>query len=198
VSSDIKTAADIYLRNRQEAMKYKHLIEPDEENNCVVINKSLVLDIVIGDNIIILEDQYKSGYECKDCRGLGERELKCLKCDGYDKECGRCDGKGFRVERCKLCNGKGVSIEIPDDAKARPTSGTIVAIGPEVQYYALGNRVAYSTYTGHLLPFKGNNRLRIMKESEPFCRIRDIKTDNADAVPVEFIDTDDPYLPTTL
>jgi hypothetical protein len=134
VSSDIKTAADIYLRNRQEAMKYKHLIEPDEENNCVVINKSLVLDIVIGDNIIILEDQYKSGYECKDCRGLGERELK----------------------------------------------------------------KAYSTYTGHLLPFKGNNRLRIMKESEPFCRIRDIKTDNADAVPVEFIDTDDPYLPTTL
>jgi co-chaperonin GroES (HSP10) len=201
-------AASIYLRQRQEAAENRLLIEVGD--NCVIVNKSLKLSIRHGDNIMILEDEYKSNYDCKECGGTGKKKVQCLKCDGkgwiysptqdasvflenWDKEtCGKCDGTGSKEETCKACNGKGALIEIPDQAKSRPTSGKVVAWGPDCILYNSGDRVAYNSYTGSLLPFKGNNRIRVMRETEPFCLLEEIAADGK-YEEVQFIDKDNAY-----
>lgn len=175
-------------------------------DNKVVIGERVALSIRLGDNIIVLEDEFKSSYDCTVCEGTGEVIKSCLKCAGSawvcspDNpevliKCGKCDGQGSQVKECAACNGKGALLEIPDQAKARPTSGKVVARGPDAHTYILGDRVAYSGYTGHLIPFKGNTRLRIMRETEPFCLVEDF--DNGGmaqgGTPVEFVDKDTAY-----
>ncbi len=199
-------ADEIYTRQRKEAAEAKLFVEVGD--NCVILNKSIKLDIQYRDNVMILEDQFKSSYDCKECDGTGEKKIKCLMCDGTGEvliedvewgekktTCGRCDGKGFRIESCKACNGKGALLEIPDIAKARPTSGTIVCRGPECNVYKLGDRVAYTGYTGQLLPFRGNNRLRVMSEKEVLCRITPIEEaeETVGMEEIQFVDKNTPY-----
>jgi co-chaperonin GroES (HSP10) len=195
-------AVNIPARNRAEAAKNKDKVYIEVGENRVIINDAIALDIVMGDNIMILEDQFKSGYECRECDGVGTKIVSCLKCEGSGEggvdntgmiPCGLCDGKGSREVSCKFCNGKGATLEVPESSKSRPTSGTIVACGPDARTLVLGERVAYSGHTGHLLPFKGNNRLRIMREREPFCRITTLKDQESESSKIEFIDKDNPY-----
>lgn len=142
------------------------------EANRVIVGNSIALSVRCGDNIIILEDEFKSSYDCKKCGGKGVNRFGA---------------------QCTECNGKGMLLEIPDIAKARPTSGRIMAKGPDVTLYEIGERVAYSGYTGHLIPFKGNNRLRIMREKEPFCLVEEIEGAEDNAEKIEFIDKDTAY-----
>ena len=102
-------------------------------------------------------------------------------------ECGGAGRNRFGTQ-CSECNGRGALIEIPDQAKARPTSGKIVACGPDCKVVKVGDRVAYSGYTGHLLPFKGNTRLRIMGENEFFCWVEDIEGAEQVGDKIEFVD----------
>lgn len=177
------------------------------EGNRVIVGERVALSLRSGDSIIVLEDEFKSSYDCTVCEGSGEIEKSCLRCGGQGnvemvvdgkgigESCGKCGGKGKWLIPCASCNGKGALLEIPDQAKARPTSGKVVARGPETLVYSIGDRVAYSGYTGHLIPFKGNVRLRIMRETEPFCLIEDF--DNGGkakgGVDIEFIDKDTAY-----
>src|SRR5467141_1171362 len=64
-----------------------------------------------GDYIILLRDEFRSGYECQRCLGLGEE--KCENCAGSgrsmvvkDGRCVRCEGTGNIA--CVHCGGKGV------------------------------------------------------------------------------------------
>ena len=199
----------IIERQRKEK-KDRLYIVVDEEHSRVIVGGAIGLAIKNGDTVIILEDEFKSSYDCKTCDGTGEVIKNCLKCDGSGKgggittvehginktsysECNKCDGKGSWLIPCTDCNGKGALLEIPDQAKARPTSGKIVAVGPDVKFSAIYDRVAYSGYTGHLIPFKGNTRLRIMREIEYFCHIEEIQGAKQEGEKIEFVDKDTAY-----
>ena len=195
----------IIERQRREK-KDKLYVVVDEEHSRVIVGGAIGLAIKNGDTVIILEDEFKSSYDCKTCDGTGEVIKNCLKCSGTGIDesvkadsndpiinCGKCEGKGSWLISCTDCNGKGALLEIPDQAKARPTSGKIVAVGPGVQFSALGDRVAYSGYTGHLIPFKGNTRLRIMREGEYFCHIEEIQGAKQEGEKIEFVDKDTAY-----
>jgi co-chaperonin GroES (HSP10) len=164
-----------------------------QKDNKIIIGGQIALSIVLGDNIIVLEDQYKDPYACDKCNDIKKIKINCSRCDGkgknrFENACSDCAGKGQVEVICQACKGR---IIIPDQAKARPTSGRIVCIGPEVRVYNVNDRVAYSGYTGHLIPFKGNTRLRIMTEREPFCLVENVSSGTG--VKVEFIDKDTAY-----
>lgn len=168
----------IIERQRKEK-RDKLYVRVDVENNRVIIGGVIALKLKMGDSVIILEDEFKSSYDCKTCDGTGEITVNY--------------GAGDMKKSCADCKGKGALIEIPDQAKARPTSGKIVAAGPNVVFAQVGDRVAYSGYTGHLLPFKGNTRLRIMGEKEFFCYVEDVAGGTQEGEKIEFIDKDTAY-----
>src|SRR5882757_6143514 len=151
-AADKGAVSSIIERQRKEK-KDKLYIVVDDVNDRVIVGGAIALKIKHGDTVIILEDEFKSSYDCTKCGGTGKNR--------FDTP-------------CSFCNGKGALLEIPDQAKARPTSGKIVAVGPDIATSKIGDRVAYSGYTGHLIPFKGNTRLRIMREIEYFCHIEEV------------------------
>jgi len=58
-------------------------------------------------------------------------------------------------------------LEIPEQAKRRPTVGEIVAIGEGVsEELKLGNRVVYGQFSGTLLTFKQRPSYRVLGQDE--------------------------------
>lgn len=193
--ADKGAVTEIISRRRKER-KDKLYVKLDEANNRVIIGGRVALKLVIGRDIIILEDEFKSSYDCTVCEGTGEIINTCLKCVGkgtnrLGSPCSECNETGEIIKECASCNGKGALLEIPDQAKARPTSGVIQVCGPDCEAYKVGDRVAYTGYTGHLLPFKGNTRVRIMNEKEAMCLVEEVAGAIGD--PIEFIDKDTAY-----
>jgi co-chaperonin GroES (HSP10) len=104
--------------------------------------------------IIIASDPYESGYECKTCNQTGRIK------SALNPEL---------IKDCPDCHGKGKLLEIPDNAKVAPTSGTIVSIGEGCKIRTrddLGRRVLIGPYVGSAIPIKGNIRFRVIKEDE--------------------------------
>ena len=103
--------------------------------NNVNVVELVNLDIslmAIEDKIIVLHDNYKSGYECEDCNETGF--VTCTSCDGsglnrFDSNCTTCEGKKQLV--CPVCKGQKLIIEIPQSARTLPTTGVVVSMGPE-------------------------------------------------------------------
>ena len=144
-----------------------------------------------GDRLIVLEDEFKTGYECSVCGGSGHRH--CLPCDGKGtrqsvkgegpfKKCSDCDGKGSTV--CSGCNGKGGLIIAPDVAQRRPTTGKVVSAGKGKiatdtgklipMQIRVGDSVMYSNFSGYVVDLESSGRpicLRIIHESEVLCRM---------------------------
>jgi hypothetical protein len=102
--------------------------------NNVNVVELVNLDIslmAIEDKIIVLHDNYKSGYECKDCNETGF--VTCTSCEGtgknrFDSNCTTCEGKKQLV--CPVCKGQKLIIEIPQSARTLPTTGVVVSMGP--------------------------------------------------------------------
>lgn len=103
----------------------------------------------IGDQIIVLEDKFKTGYECSKCDGEGYTDEECDFCKGTGKEnvgtereslCRICCPRnlvdsgmyspGKKV--CELCKGMGATIVAPQSSERKPTSGIIKSVGPDV------------------------------------------------------------------
>lgn len=113
----------------------------DGQNVCEIQNLGISL-MAVEDKIIVMFDEYKSGYECKDCKGTGKVHYLC-DCElnghpGYrnrfNEVCERCHGDYEKVRKeiqCKICKGFGNIIEIPQSAKTLPTTGVVVSMGPE-------------------------------------------------------------------
>jgi len=107
-----------------------------------------------GDRIYVIEDEFRSGYECVQCGGSGT--LPCSECDGKGTEtCDNCKGSGesslvpgakctqckgdktqtcrsclgVRTEVCPGCEGKGGLLVVPDASIRRPTTGVVVSLG---------------------------------------------------------------------
>jgi hypothetical protein len=148
------------------------------DNVIFIIGGKLGLE-AIENKILILIDKFKSGYECKDCNETGvyiacectRRGTFGLKESG--KSCHYVEACSRQVpgQTCKTCNGTGSTLKIPDTARAIPTSGVIVSVGPAVTKRKIGERVLFGAHTGYFLPFKGNAKIRCMREDEPLCLI---------------------------
>lgn len=113
----------------------------------------------LGEKILVSIDIFKSGYECKVCRGKKRLEFMCH-CEEigrpglrYSKEeldtiqqalgfaiaeeravlvCPECEGDYVskrEVRICEECHGRGALLHLPDSSKNLPTTGVVVSIG---------------------------------------------------------------------
>lgn len=185
----------------------------DNDNAVEITNLKIQLEAV-RDNIIVVMDQYKSGFECKTCGGTGK--VKSSVVAGAEKD-------------CTDCGGKGALLVVPEISKSLPTLGTVVSLGPETEWMKYKKELAFIKYTypdfntirenefvqeerrrlnrleksilirpgakvlfqphvGTLIPFKGNIRLKIMRVHEPLCVIYGSDIDTKD-----FLDFDVPF-----
>lgn len=128
-----------------------------------------------GDRLLIVEDEFKSGYECDSCGGKGART--CSECSGGGRSpinpivrCSACQGSG--TVTCDECGGKGGLLVAPETAQRRPTTGEIVSVGPTCKDSKVGDRVMFSNFAGYVVDLTraGKNiSLRILHESEILC-----------------------------
>lgn len=148
----------------------------------------------IGDQIIVLEDKFKTGYECSKCEGDRYLDEPCNFCNGTGKEnadtenespCRMCcppdmflSGVSMPGKRvCPQCGGKGALIVAPQDSQRKPTSGVVKSCGPDVKSdsgpYPLkvGDRVLYSQFAGTGIELKQKGFIRIMHAHEVMCKI---------------------------
>jgi co-chaperonin GroES (HSP10) len=154
--------------------------DPETGATWMVIPDAKVILEAMGDRLIVKEDPFLSGYECKTC--AGEQFLACTSCDhGKNKlnpnmVCKVCGGT-MKYD-CPDCHGKGVrkgGIVVPDKAQRRPTSGMIVSRGSGCKLpLKTGDSVLYSSFAGNFLDPEVNGKkliLRILHESEVLTRV---------------------------
>ena len=159
-------------------------VDTTDDSNRVKVDK---LDFQFegwADKLIILIDDYRSGFECQTCNGTTKVRVQCgcviagrpgLK-NRFSEQCEECHGdyqSKDRMETCTACGGKGALLVIPQTAKSLPTTGTIVSVGElcKLSGSVRGRRVAFSPHTGTMIPLKGNVRLKIMREHECLCSV---------------------------
>jgi len=127
----------------------------------------------LGDRVIIVEDEFKTGYECTTCGGSGK--AKCEDCAGTGyhgvKRCAHCvDGHVV----CGSCNGKGGLIIAPETAQRRPTTGKVVSAGSACEVLRPGQGVMYSNFAGYVVDLARAGKtitLRILHETEVLCEM---------------------------
>jgi co-chaperonin GroES (HSP10) len=129
----------------------------------------------LGDRVLIEEDAFRSGYECKVCDGTGK--APCEGCGGSGRSatvesarCATCTGAGSQT--CPECGGKGGLLIAPDVSQRRPTTGRVVSIGPGCATLKVGDSVLYSNFAGYVVDLNRSGRnvsLRILHEPEVLC-----------------------------
>ena len=134
------------------------------------------------DRILVVEDPFRSGYECAACNAQGK--VICHGCNGTGQSavvmgarCSHCNGTGAMV--CPECHGKGSLLVIPEQSERRPTTGRIVSVGPKVRELRREQNVLYADYVGHLMDLSYENQagvkvdccLRVLRESEILAKI---------------------------
>jgi len=156
-------------------------IATQKESNTVFIVQGKIALEAVEDKILVLLDKFKSGYECKTCNETGVLETcPCINTDhesykykGSPIPCSYCGGEPslFTKRTCPDCKGEGTTLIIPETSKGIPTSGVICSVGPLCKTRHIGERVIFGPHVGYYLPFKGNVRIRVMREFEPMCKI---------------------------
>lgn len=141
-----------------------------------------------ADRILVLEDEFRSGYECTDCGGATKKV--CSQCGGeghyinagsVEVKCSECGGDG-RVT-CPTCGGKGGLLITPEVSARRPASGKIVSVGPGVYQNGVlipmrakvGQSVLYSNFAGYVVDLARAGQpitIRILHENEILCGIK--------------------------
>jgi len=129
-------------------------LQPTLDSNKLVLGKLKLR--AAHDRVIILEDEFRSGYECLRC--MGKQIVQCDNCNGSGVSsinntirCSQCEGK--KVVYCPDCKGKGVAeggLAIPEESIRRPTTGRIVSVGPKVEEFEVGESVIYPEFVGHV------------------------------------------------
>lgn len=179
------------LPKEQSDKLLKEILEPDaftnrpKDNSYTIIDNRLAIEAK-NTRIVIVEDEFKTGYECKTCQGNlvvpAITEL-CPLCKsvGYEKtfeglaECRICKGrKGVR--ECGECKGKGGLLIAPETSKRRPTTGKVTSIGTDVKVIKVGDHVLYQQQAGSAITLKGNVVLRIIHEDEVIACLYGVAT----------------------
>lgn len=151
-----------------------------------IIDNELAM-LAVGTNIIVKEDRFKTGYECKVCDGTCRSKVTCPRCKGEKtvkaqslddkseglvpcKACCILSDTGNMIPSgfipCETCKGKGGSLIVPQESMRRPSSGVIVSTGNGILERKCGERVLYSNHAGHAMNFKQKTVFRIMHEHE--------------------------------
>ncbi len=141
----------------------------------------------MGDLLIVIEDKFKSGFECPVCNAGGEYNelasstsvktmIPCGDCASTGMsllnpliKCKSCQGSGSTV--CPSCGGTGGTLITPETAQRRPTTGTVMSSGPETKFLFPGDRVLYSLFAGSAIQLKQRATVRIMHEHEVMCKL---------------------------
>lgn len=161
MSSQLDNATELVNRNVR-ATQTKNITVVDNGSNEVSIPGFPYSFRAQGDKILVAVDVFKSGYECRSCKGSGTIKISCS-CDGSSRpgfkynqaqvdefvkslgvagadarammKCQECKGDYLnmrKTEVCSACQGKKSLLELPDTAKSLPTTGVIVSMGPLV------------------------------------------------------------------
>jgi len=170
----------------------------DKDNAVELVELGIQLEAV-EDKIIVMMDSYKSGYECKECGGTGK--VKSTFVEGAERECEACNGKGATLvipEISKSLPTLGTVMSVGE--KTRWAQHLKSKENPEMALLALQNgvqgrdismedlkktldlqekqikirpgaKVLFQPHVGTMIPFKGNIRLKIMREHEPLAVI---------------------------
>lgn len=174
-------------------------VDAGEDNIIGLIEIGVGLEAV-GDNILVLVDSYRSGYECPACMGTGQLRMKsrCI-CDPdisddkldqprgtrnrFGAPCEQCAGDYLskRVDmnvECNKCKGKGSSLLIPETAKSLPTTGVILSVGPDVTRGGIqkNKRIIATPHSGVFIPMKGDIPIKCYRQHEPLCILYNIDT----------------------
>jgi hypothetical protein len=179
-------------------------VDAGEDNIIGLMEIGVGLEAV-GDNIIVLIDSYRSGYECTACKGTGKlREIKRCVCDpdipdeklaDYQGEgvlrgtrnkfgavCDNCGGdyvskRSDKMIECPTCHGKGASLIIPDTAQSLPTTGVILSVGPDGTRSGIvrNKRIVATPHSGVFLPMKSNIPVKVYRQHEPLCVMYNLK-----------------------
>jgi co-chaperonin GroES (HSP10) len=160
----------------------------------------------IGDRILVLEDEFKSRYDCTACKGTGHTEEVCPYCLGTkrfkgkkdtDEICPDCTvtgelNKTFGKVICPICKGRQGTIVVPDDSKKRPTTGKIIAVGSLVTEFNVGDNILFTNYTGQDFEVDGF-KLRIMRQHDVYCQRKALnKNKTSESVQVDENSRTDP------
>lgn len=175
---------------------------PEWRNSFVIINTSRNERFALeagGDRVIVQEDRFRTGYECKTCDGnRWQKNSTCPSCRGlkYVGEmgskdasvCRLCEGSG--LAQCPDCKGKGGIVIVPEDVMRRPTSGVIKSIGyrtnydPDMRdyikdedgkpYWKVGDRVIFALFAGTAIDFKQRGSCRILSRNELMGKIHGV------------------------
>ncbi len=116
----------------------------------------------IGEKILVSLDQFKSGYECAECKGEGKINSRVT----------------GNVIICPSCEGKTVAkggIIIPDNAKLLANSGVVVSMGKIAQEkcteYKLGDRILFSSHAGSFIPTRAGIAFKYMDWFQPIAKV---------------------------
>lgn len=202
---------DEIVADPQEIIKFERVLAELDvyagEDNVLGLTELGIGLEAVGDNIIVLVDSYRSGYECTTCKGTGKlRMISRCACDpdisdaelattvGVPRGCRNrfgapCESCNFdyqskRIDRtvdCHACKGKGATLIIPDRAQSLPTTGVILSVGPDVTRggIAVNKRVVATPHSGVFLPVMGNIPVRVYRQHEPLCIMYNIKKDGS-------------------
>ena len=162
----------------------------DKDNAVELVELGIQLEAV-EDKIIVMMDSYKSGYECKECSGTGK--VKSTFVEGAERECEACNGKGAtlvipeiskslptlgtvmsvgeKTRWAKYLSGEWAK-DVPDWVLNEAKSWNEAKINEERKIKVRpGAKVLFQPHVGTMIPFKGNIRLKIMREYEPLAVI---------------------------
>ena len=193
MSTSIENARSIVEREGVRTTKMAGVYVTDDETNEARIPGFPYIFKAQYDKILVAVDVFKSGYECKTCKGAKELEIRCP-CEittrpGFAyaepenevqalKKCKDCGGDYESARKsipCPDCGGKGALIYLADESKNLPTTGVVVSMGslvknPDIQ---LNSRVLFGPYTGTMIPTRAPGVVfKVMRSEEVLCTIR--------------------------
>jgi len=162
MSKEIENARELVERE-VIATQTKNTIVLEDGSNKASIPGYPYAFLAHWDKVLVSVDIFKSGYECRECKGVGRIKSHCS-CEDTDRPgykytksqlaefssafgsevsagraeivCSNCAGfyHNHRIDiTCPECKGKKSLLEIPDTSKVLPTTGVIVSRGEDVR-----------------------------------------------------------------
>ena len=106
-----------------------------------------------------------------DRSALREKACESCVCSTYDSPFRRSTGK----VPCSQCKGTGqrvgsAGITLAAQYESVPTTGIIMATGPDVTRWNRGDRCLFDTFTGKEYEYEGR-KYRIIKQQYPMCKV---------------------------
>jgi len=184
-SEAAKAAASLGARLEERANISGEVIK-DSSNRASFPNFPYALE-ARGAHIIVNVDLFKSGYECKKCKGTGK--IAVLTSEKITDVNGIPLSKlSERQITCDVCNGKTGTLVLPDTAKSLPCTGVVVSKGPLVdKSLELYTRVIFGPHSGRFIPIsKAGVLMKIMDQREATA----IVYGGEDLASFDFIDID--------